>query len=241
MLPNFLAGDCREMGGDVDASTPRDLVRALVEGRPVPREALDVLAARYLIAVVSPADAGRDWSAMAKAAGPGLLTARLDREVVLLVPDVDADRTRQVIRRLTCCLNGQGWLATARRPTADLVQGVTEAADVLRLVLAGRRPSGAYTISDVLVEYAATRQTPVIDKLISVVEPLSGHAVLWETLTALIDADYNRNEAARRLFVHRSTLDYRLRRIAALTGWDPASGRGAQLLTTALIAHALSG
>ncbi len=93
-----------------------------------------------------------------------------------------------------------------------------------------------YSISDVLVEYAVIRHEEVTENLVAVIKPLRAHAVLWETLTALIDADYNRNKAAKNLFIHRSTLDYRLQRIASVTGCDPTSGRGVQLLTAALIA-----
>lgn len=217
------------------------MLQDLVEGRAVAPEALDALATRYLIAVVSFAGSASDCSALVEAAGPGVLTARLDHGLVLLVPDFDAAPTQRVVERLTRCLGGRGWLATARRPAAEVFRGFTEAADVLRLVVAGRRPCGAYTISDVLIEYAATRHTRVIEKLVAVIRPLRAHTVLWETLTTLIDADYNRYEAAKRLYVHRTTVDYRLRRIAELTGCDTASSRGLQILTTALIAHAING
>jgi DNA-binding PucR family transcriptional regulator len=39
--------------------------------------------------------------------------------------------------------------------------------------------------------------------------------------------------------VHRNTVDYRLRRIAALTGVSPTSVRGIQILATALTRHRL--
>jgi DNA-binding PucR family transcriptional regulator len=112
---------------------------------------------------------------------------------------------------------------------------------VLRLVVAGLRPSGAYTISDVLVEYAVTLNEKVRTDLAAVIRPLRAHKVLWETLTVFVDSDYSRNKAARSLFIHRSTLDYRLRRIGDVTGCDPTSGRGAQMLTAAMIAEALQG
>ena len=217
------------------------MLQDLVEGRVVASDALDALAPRYLIAVVSFAGATSDCSALVEAAGPGVLTARLDPGVVLLVPDFDAARTQRVVERLARCVGDRGWLATAGRPAAEVFQGFTEAADVLRLVAAGRRPCGAYTISDVLIEYAATRHARVVEKLVAVIKPLRAHAVLWETLTALVDADYSRHKAARRLYVHRTTVDYRLRRITELTGCDTASSRGLQILATALIAHAVNG
>ncbi|TWP46980.1 PucR family transcriptional regulator [Lentzea tibetensis] len=212
-------------------AAPRDLAADLIAGRPVPPEVFDRLAARYLVVVVRSPDAdGRP------ALHEAVLTTRHDGDLVLLVPAEDADR---VTGRLTQSLGGQGLLATATRPREDIADGFREATDVLRLVTAGRRPSGAYALSDVLVEYAVTSHKEVTDSLVAVIEPLRAHALLWDALTALIDADFSRNRAAKNLFIHRSTLDYRLQRIAHITGCDPTSGRGMQVLTAAYVADAV--
>lgn len=47
---------------------------------------------------------------------------------------------------------------------------------------------------------------------------------LVPTLRAYVQADYNANETARRLYVHANTLAYRLRTIRRLLGGDPARG-----------------
>jgi hypothetical protein len=47
---------------------------------------------------------------------------------------------------------------------------------------------------------------------------------LFTTLRAYVEADYNANETARRLYVHSNTLAYRLRTIRRLLGGDPARG-----------------
>ena len=47
---------------------------------------------------------------------------------------------------------------------------------------------------------------------------------LIPTLRAYVQADYNANETARRLYVHANTLAYRLRTIRRLLGGDPARG-----------------
>lgn len=49
-------------------------------------------------------------------------------------------------------------------------------------------------------------------------------AQLLTTLQAYVEADYNANETARRLYVHPNTLAYRLRTIRRLLGGDPARG-----------------
>jgi DNA-binding PucR family transcriptional regulator len=61
-----------------------------------------------------------------------------------------------------------------------------------------------------------------------------GNDVLRETLVAFLEADGNRSRTAQSLIVHRSTLDYRLGRIAAVTGHSPTTPRGLQVLGTAL-------
>jgi hypothetical protein len=237
IIEEFLKGVRQaEAGTAAGASAPRDLVADLVTDRPVPKAVLDGLAPRYLIVLARSSGTGRGKALPAEIAGPGVLSTRHENGMVLLVPDIDANRTTE---HLTQWLGGSGWLAIAKRSRAQLADGFREASDVMRLVTAGRRPSGAYSISDVLVEYAVTRHERVAENLVAVIKPLRAHTVLWATLTALIDADYNRNKAAKYLFIHRSTLDYRLQRIASVTGCDPTSGRGVQLLTAALIADSV--
>jgi PucR family transcriptional regulator, purine catabolism regulatory protein len=59
--------------------------------------------------------------------------------------------------------------------------------------------------------------------------PLARHDIehgtqLLATLRAYVEADYNANETARRLYVHSNTLAYRLRAIRRLLGGNPARG-----------------
>ncbi|WP_158102640.1 PucR family transcriptional regulator [Lentzea kentuckyensis] len=236
IIEEFLEGLRR---GTTGAGAPRDLAADLITGREVSQDVLDSLAAKYLVVRARTAAGGRAQTFPADVVGPGTLSTRHEGDLILLIPDTDANRTARITEHLTQWLNGSGWLAVAKRNRCGLADGFREATDVLRLASAGRRPSGAYTISDVLVEYAVIRHAEVSENLAAVIKPLRAHAVLWETLTALIDADYNRNQAAKKLFIHRSTLDYRLQRIASVTGCDPTSGRGLQLLTAALIADSV--
>lgn len=241
ILAEFLEGLQAGAAGSAGsaAGVPRDLAADLISGHQVPQAVLDGLAAQYLVVLGRGAAVGRGNAVPAEIAGPGVLSTRHEGDLVLLVPDVDAARTARVTGHLDQWLNGSGWLTIARRTRTELADGFREAGDVMRLVTAGRRPGGSYRMSDVLVEYAVTRHREVAEDLAAVIRPLRSHAVLWETLIALIDADYNRNKAAKNLFVHRSTLDYRLHRIASITGCDPMSGRGVQLLTIALIADSV--
>ncbi|WP_158839536.1 PucR family transcriptional regulator [Saccharothrix deserti] len=220
---------------DTAATPPRDLVADLVDGRPIAPEVLDGLAPRYLITVVRGQDQGA--AELREVAGPGALVANRDGVLVLLAPDLGDEHAELTVGQLSRWLAG-GWMTTARRARGEIPEGFAEATEVLRLVVAGRRPSGVYNMSDVLVEYAVTQHEEVAASLASVIKPLRSHPVLWETLTALVDADYNRNKAAKSLFIHRSTLDYRLQRVQQITGFDPTSGREAQVLIVAMIADA---
>lgn len=84
-------------------------------------------------------------------------------------------------------------------------------------------PPGLYRRGHVLLELLAAQDDEVAHSLIPAVVQVAANETLLETLKVLFHANGNRNEASRRLVVHRSTLDYRLTRIAALSGWDPAS------------------
>ncbi|MFI6041672.1 PucR family transcriptional regulator [Nocardia sp. NPDC051321] len=67
--------------------------------------------------------------------------------------------------------------------------------------------------------------------------PLDAHPELRETLRIYIDTDLSRLRSAEHLGVHPNTVDYRLRRIGELTGFDPARANGLWYLRSALIAR----
>ncbi|EWM19115.1 CdaR family transcriptional regulator [Kutzneria sp. 744] len=130
--------------------------------------------------------------------------------------------------------------ATAHRSRERIASGYEEATDVLTLAsAAGRRP-GVFRLNDFLIEYAVLRQSAVVDSLLAIVKPLLANDMLRRTLAALIESDFNRNLAAQALFIHRSTLDYRIRRIEEVTGHNPMSGRGAQVLSAAMTASTVA-
>lgn len=123
---------------------------------------------------------------------------------------------------------------------AGLREAGAEARDVLELAISLGRGPGAYRLDDVLLEHAVTRPAATAARLHAVLDPLQGRADLIETLERWFAADFDRRRAAAALNVHPNTLDYRLRRIVELTGLDPATARGVQLLGAALVAHRLA-
>jgi hypothetical protein len=112
-----------------------------------------------------------------------------------------------------------------------------EARDVLALALRLARPPGAYRLDDVLLEFAVTHPADTANRLMAVLAPIDARPDLVETLEQWYAADFDRRAAAAALNVHPNTLDYRLRRIAELTGMDPGSARGVQLLGAAMTAR----
>jgi hypothetical protein len=130
---------------------------------------------------------------------------------------------------------GRAYGATATATTVAAVPGAVDLARVL-VDLAGRlgRGPGLYRLPDLLVEYQLTRPGPARDELAGKLDSIADQAHLLETLRAYMAHERRRRPAAAALHVHPNTLDYRLGRIAALTGLDPARQSDSQVLLAAL-------
>ncbi|MFC0429181.1 CdaR family transcriptional regulator [Kutzneria buriramensis] len=172
--------------------------------------------------------------AMESVGGPGVLTAVSGRGGFALLPAADGERAYELARKAHRQLPGNAWLAVSWRPAAEIPLGRREAGNVLSLAMGADLDPSVYRIDDVLIEYAVVRESSVSVDLKRIIEPLLEQPALLETLRAVIASDGNRSQAAERLIVHRSTLDYRLQRIEQLTGHNPNSIRGIHLLSAAL-------
>jgi PucR C-terminal helix-turn-helix domain/GGDEF-like domain len=64
---------------------------------------------------------------------------------------------------------------------------------------------------------------------------LRGGPSLLDTVTAYLEQGSSLEATARMLFVHPNTVRYRLRRVAELTGYAPAEGRGAFALWVSIV------
>ncbi|MDX6234234.1 MAG: hypothetical protein QOH68_3331, partial [Nocardioidaceae bacterium] len=123
----------------------------------------------------------------------------------------------------------------AWRPNlGGMADAASEADQVLRLVIELDYPAGAYRVDDVLLDYVLTRPSAARDRLDAVLVPLEDGPDLIATLEAYLASDFDRRGAAAALHVHPNTLDYRLRRVAELTGLDPSTTKGLQHLGAAL-------
>jgi hypothetical protein len=122
---------------------------------------------------------------------------------------------------------------------ADLPSAARQAADILRLAVGMGRPPGRYVLQDVLLEYQLSRPSDALPALGSLLDPLNRNPDLVLTLETYLGFDLDRRKAAAALHVHPNTLDYRLRRIVELTGIDPSTAHGLQLIGAALAARRL--
>ncbi|KOX07895.1 CdaR family transcriptional regulator [Nocardiopsis sp. NRRL B-16309] len=193
---------------------------ALLLGRPSPRwDAVADEAIRVLTG-------DRARTALSSGGGRVVLPCRDERRAAHTAASVrTALRDRPV------------WIGLAWSPGGEGTRAAHEAGDVVRLSRGLRLAPGVYRLRDVMMEYACAGSPRVRAAMVARIAPVVADAVLRPTLEAVIDAGGNRSRAARALFIHRSTIDYRLGRVRVLTGQDPADSRGLQYLRTALALH----
>ncbi len=110
--------------------------------------------------------------------------------------------------------------------------------------LAGLRVASAWpdaprpvAADDLLPERAIDGDPVARDQLVRDVYQLllTGGPSLLDTVTAYLERGSSLEATARMLFVHPNTVRYRLRRIAELTGYAPAEGRGAFALWVSIV------
>lgn len=109
--------------------------------------------------------------------------------------------------------------------------------EVLEVAQAFGRPPGLHRLDDVLLEYQLSRPSHARSGLASLIEPLAGSGDLLATLRTHLAGGLNRRHTARALHLHPNTVDYRLRRIAVLTGLDPTRPADLLRITAAIAAH----
>jgi hypothetical protein len=134
----------------------------------------------------------------------------------------------------------------APAPRADLAAALN---DMRMLLTIAKRQGmeGAIEVDGFLLELLLARSPDLADRLAGrVLGPLDAYAErrssdLLETLEAFLECELDRRRTAQQLHVHPNTLDYRLRRIAELTGLEPGRPRDLVQLELALARRKLSG
>jgi PucR C-terminal helix-turn-helix domain len=116
--------------------------------------------------------------------------------------------------------------------------------------LAGLRAAPAWpdaprpvAADDLLPERAIDGDPMARDQLVRDVYELllDGGPSLLDTVTGYLEQGSSLEATARMLFVHPNTVRYRLRRVAELTGYTPAEGRGAFALWVSIVLGRLAG
>lgn len=156
-------------------------------------------------------------------------------------PDGVADAHRARLEKLTASLitvSGvplvAGVVASAPAEVPHAVRLATELRDT---ATGTGRPPGVYPLTALLLDYQLTRAGPARAHLAALLTPLADGPDLTVTLRTYFASNLDRRETAARLHVHPNTVDYRLRRIAALTGLDLAAHIDLLTLRAALSAY----
>jgi PucR C-terminal helix-turn-helix domain/GGDEF-like domain len=132
----------------------------------------------------------------------------------------------------------------------DSVPDLQSATRSAQAALAGLRVASAWpdaprpvAADDLLPERAIDGDPVARDQLVRDVYELllDGGPSLLDTVTGYLEQGSSLEATARMLFVHPNTVRYRLRRVAELTGYTPAEGRGAFALWVSIVLGRLAG
>ncbi|WP_406195912.1 helix-turn-helix domain-containing protein [Kitasatospora sp. NBC_01560] len=144
-----------------------------------------------------------------------------------------ADTVRRAARAAGAAVRaGAAAAAPAGVPGAAVL-----AQEVLDVARAFGHPPGLHRLDDVLLEYQLSRPSHARPGLASLIGPLADSADLLTTLRTHLAGGLNRRHTAHALHLHPNTVDYRLRRIAVLTGLDPTRPADLLRITAAIAAH----
>ncbi|GAB2703374.1 helix-turn-helix domain-containing protein [Nocardia thraciensis] len=182
-------------------------------------------------------------AALAEALGsPPLALLDTDSGTVLIPDDPpDAAGMSDAVLAAVNAAAGVDLTATLVPSGTDRIPAAAEEAhELLDLVRSIGRPPGLYRLADVAIEYQLTRPSPARDQLTAVIAPLADYPELLDTLRAYVASGLNRKAAGRRMHVHPNTIDYRLRRIATVTGLDLTTAEGIVRARIALLADDLA-
>jgi len=182
--------------------------------------------------------------------------ARLERDVVLLVPGREPDAARRaaesVCTEMEIGFTGYSVVVGLSRPTADpadlhragaealLAANVAEARGMTWLPF---DETGAYRLLLPAMSDDATELRRFHDETVA---PLISYDEQYEselvrTLEAFLEADGNVARTAGEMFTHRHTIRYRLERVRDLSGLDVGSSDGRERLSLGLKAMRVLG
>ncbi|KAF0845356.1 PucR family transcriptional regulator [Nocardia caishijiensis] len=149
-------------------------------------------------------------------------------------PDIDV-----LAAALTRAAGRQVTVAVVLADLDDVAEAAECAHELLEIVRRLGRAGGVHRFGDYALEYQLTRPGPARDHLETVLEPLAGHPELLETLRCHVANNLNRRRTATMLHLHTNSIDYRIKRIAELTGYDATRCADLWYLRSALVVSGL--
>ncbi|MEV0945683.1 helix-turn-helix domain-containing protein [Rhodococcus sp. NPDC049939] len=171
--------------------------------------------------------------------GAPLALLGADGGTVLLGGRRTEDELSTIVRRISEAAEASVTAAVATARIDRIPSAADEVQELLSLVRHLGKPAGLYRMEDLALEFQITRAGSGRTHLASLLAPLDGLPELIETLEVHIGNDLNRQRTARQLHVHANTVDYRLKRVAQLTGFDPMRPSGLRQIQAALTARRL--
>lgn len=168
---------------------------------------------------------------------PALATLGPDGGTVLIPGEPPWERLTTLVSRLDKAAGAAVTAAAAALNRDEIPGAAARLRQVVDLARATGRAPGLYRLADVLLDYQLTRPGVARRELSALLDPLADHPELLQTLEVHLGYDLNRRRTAATLHIHANTVDYRLRRIAELTGLDPAKRLDLRHLEAALVAR----
>ncbi len=218
----------------------RSFAHALLAGQAVTVEAAGLVPAeRYRAVVLRSEDDTGVWRARASENlhEQQVLHCVLAHEIVAFVPEGPTPGALAVGERA-----GVGRVAVGTsgpEPVANLPVAVSDARLVARLALTVPLLDTVVSADQLRLELTLLNNDSLAASMRDVAAPILMRPDLLHTIRVLYQLDLNRTSAARRLGIARRTLTGRLTRIEELTGLNPTSTRGIQILHTALTAMSM--
>lgn len=163
----------------------------------------------------------------------------VDGGTVLIPTAAQTGPMDELIARLSRAAEVAVTAACGQAAPAQIPDTADEVHELLDLVQRMKCEPGLYRFDDMALEYQLTRPGPGREFLGSLLDPLERHPELMDTLRTHIGNNLNRRRTARDLHVHTNTVDYRLKRIGQLTGFDASQPAGLWYLRSALVARML--
>ncbi|WP_181699712.1 CdaR family transcriptional regulator [Nocardia sp. GTS18] len=176
---------------------------------------------------------------LAKRCGDSALSLlSVDGGTVLIPADTfDRDGWAALVAQLSHAAQVGITAALVETTTVGIPDAADQAHELLDMVQRLDVTSGLYRFDELALEYQLTRPGPGREFLGSLLDPLDPFPELLETLQRHIANNLNRQRTARLLHVHTNTVDYRLKRIGQLTGFDPTQPVGLWYMRSALVAR----